>query len=83
MAYTYSYINKLKQFNSTSYTLILEDSDAIMPLIRNDKYFSDDDYPNLCQKDLEDEAARDINLYTQDYLDQQYDISDQSDEQDE
>jgi len=68
MAYNYTYINKLKQFNSTSYTLVLEDSDGIMPLIRNDKNFLDSKFPNLNNNDLDAEAQKDIEIYTQEYL---------------
>jgi len=71
MAYNYTYINKLRQFNSTSYTLILEDADGIMPTIRNDKSFLDSDYPNLSDVDLDIAAQVDINIYTQQYLDEQ------------
>lgn len=70
MAYRYTYINKLRQFNSTSYTLILEDDAGIMPIIRNDKNFSDSKFPNLSDSDLDAEAQKDINIYTQLYLDE-------------
>jgi len=70
MAYTYTYINELNQFGYTSYTLVLTDSDGIMPEIRNDKYFSQSKFPNLNQSDLDSEAQKDINYYTQVYLDE-------------
>lgn len=70
MAYNHTYINKLEQFSSVSYTLILEDQDGIMPPIRNDKYFLKSEYPNLSQSDLIIEAKKDIDTYTQMYEDE-------------
>lgn len=70
MAYQFRYINKLKQFNSTSYTLILEDDAGIMPVIRNDKNFLDSKFPNLSDSDLNAEAQKDIIIYTQLYMDE-------------
>ena len=70
MAYQYRYINELKQFNSTSYTLVLEDDAGIMPEIRNDKSFLNSKFPNLNDSDLNAEAQKDIEYYTQLYLDE-------------
>lgn len=70
MAYNYQYINKLEQFGYVSYTLILQDIDGIMPLIRNDKYFSKEIFPKLDLNDLNSEAQSDIQIYTQQYEDE-------------
>lgn len=70
MAYNHTYINPLEQFNSYNYTLILEDQDGIMPLIRNDKCFLKNKFPNFNQSDLDEEAQKDIEIYTQQYLDE-------------
>lgn len=70
MAYNYSYINRYDESTGISYTLILEDQDGIMPLIRNQKYFAKKAFSNLQQKDLDIEAQKDITLYTQNYQDE-------------
>lgn len=70
MAYSYTYINEFQQFGFRQYTLVLEDTDGIMPIIRNDKCFSLEDYPVMTNDIKNAEAQKDIEIYTQLYLDE-------------
>lgn len=70
MAYSYNYINELKQYGFRQYTLVLEDATGVMPTIRNDKCFSLEDYPVMTDDIKDAEAQKDIEIYTQLYLDE-------------
>ena len=41
MPYNYTYINKQHQFEEITYTLVLEDSDMILPVVRVEKTFKE------------------------------------------
>lgn len=57
--YRYRYINKHFQFGETSYSLILEDLEGGMPLVRIEKIFKLD--PSLLDDDyLYTEASKEI-----------------------
>lgn len=72
--YRYRYINKHFQFGRTSYTLLLEDLEGILPSIRIEKEFSLD--PNQIDEDfLFQEAKKDITVAQQAYNDSLVDES--------
>lgn len=71
MAYIPNYINKLIQFGANNYSLILTDSKGIMPEVRIEKRFCLYKHPNQDSTFLQQEAEKDIAIYTQIYLDEQ------------
>lgn len=65
MSYNAVYINPLVQFGAVNLTLILTDSDGIMPSVRVDKKFR---YPEQCNEEgLATEAQRTIDKAVIDY----------------
>lgn len=77
MAYTYKYINQLVQFDYTNITIVLTDDSGIMPEIRNDKSYLNSKYPDLTFDFLDSEAKKDIEIYTQRYLDDQISLQEE------
>lgn len=72
--YRYRYINQLSQFGRTSYTLILDDLEGDMPVIRLEKEFGMP-IDQIDNEFLYQEASKEIKIAQQDYNDQQAELA--------